>query len=42
MDDDDHPWQHLQTTFKDLPADDVKQSTAEVKQQQAPGEGFAN
>jgi len=41
LDDDDHLWQHLQTTFfKDLPADEVKQAPVEVKQQQqAPGEG---
>jgi len=42
LDDDDHLWQHLQTTFfKDLPADEVKQAPVEVKQQQqAPGEGL--
>jgi len=41
LDDDDHLWQQLQTTFfKDLP-DEVKQAPVEVKQQQqAPGEGL--
>jgi len=39
LDDDDHLWQHLQTTFfKDLSADEVTQAPVEVKQQQAPGE----
>jgi len=44
LDDDDHLWQHLQTTFfKDLPADEVKQAPVEVKQQQqAPGEGLVH
>jgi len=43
LEDDEHLWQHLQTTFfTDLPADEVKQLPVEVKQQQASGEGLVH
>jgi len=44
LEDDDHLWQHLQTTFfKDLPVDEVKRASVEVKQQQqASGDGLVH